>query len=59
MEEKRESHRHQMLNSCLLADENDENTHRERETNQQLQETPIKSLREPLTEKRTSCSPKM
>lgn len=46
MEEERESHRFHMLNSCPLADEDDENTHMEWETNQQLQKTPIKILKE-------------
>lgn len=46
MEEKRDSHRFQMLPSCLLADEDDENIHMEWETNQQLQKMPIKSLKE-------------
>lgn len=36
MEEKRESHRRQMLNSCLLADKDDENTDMEWEIYQQL-----------------------
>lgn len=46
MEEKRDSHRFQMLHSCLLADEDDENIHMEWETNEQLQKMPITSLKE-------------
>lgn len=46
MEEKRENHIFQMLNSCLLADKDDENTHMEWETNQKLQKILIKSLKE-------------
>jgi len=52
MEEKRESHRCQTLNSSLLADEDDENIYMARQTNQQLQKTPIKSLKEPPIEKK-------